>query len=122
MFISTRPTDKVTTEVSLVAGYPFKASLAATAQDGGTSFALYHQQDGAWIKHAAEEANMVDAMRGGDNAVIKGVSTKGTQSTDTFPLKGVSQALDRTAHFFFSSRRRHTSSLCDWSSDVCSSD
>src|SRR5215204_7398313 len=23
---------------------------------------------------------------------------------------------------FFSSRRRHTSSLCDWSSDVCSSD
>src|SRR6476646_10975102 len=24
--------------------------------------------------------------------------------------------------FFFSSRRRHTMSLCDWSSDVCSSD
>src|SRR5436190_7923421 len=26
------------------------------------------------------------------------------------------------ALFFFSSRRRHTRSLCDWSSDVCSSD
>src|SRR5438034_40555 len=26
------------------------------------------------------------------------------------------------AMFFFSSRRRHTRSLCDWSSDVCSSD
>src|SRR5260221_7988134 len=26
------------------------------------------------------------------------------------------------AYFFFSSRRRHTRSLCDWSSDVCSSD
>src|SRR3972149_1033650 len=25
-------------------------------------------------------------------------------------------------HFFFSSRRRHTSFDCDWSSDVCSSD
>src|SRR5436190_24341862 len=25
-------------------------------------------------------------------------------------------------HDFFSSRRRHTISLCDWSSDVCSSD
>src|SRR5260221_6588246 len=24
--------------------------------------------------------------------------------------------------FFFASRRRHTRSLCDWSSDVCSSD
>src|SRR5438034_11590921 len=28
----------------------------------------------------------------------------------------------RGACFFFSSRRRHTRSLCDWSSDVCSSD
>src|SRR5437899_11582624 len=27
-----------------------------------------------------------------------------------------------TAPFFFSSRRRHTSCLSDWSSDVCSSD
>src|SRR5204862_2130625 len=29
---------------------------------------------------------------------------------------------DRLLLFFFSSRRRHTSSLRDWSSDVCSSD
>src|SRR5438034_3965578 len=28
----------------------------------------------------------------------------------------------RKVGFFFSSRRRHTRSLCDWSSDVCSSD
>ena len=97
MFISTRPADKVTNEVSLVVGYPFKVGTEATAQVGGTSFALYTQQDGAWIKNATEEAKMVDAMRGGDNAVIKGVSAKGTQSTDTFALKGVSQALDRTA-------------------------
>jgi len=97
MFISTRPADKVTNEVSLVVGYPFKVGTEATAQVGGTSFALYTQQDGAWIKNATEEAKMVDAMRGGNSAVIKGVSAKGTQSTDTFALKGVSQALDRTA-------------------------
>src|SRR5947207_1774346 len=29
---------------------------------------------------------------------------------------------DASGGFFFSSRRRHTRSLCDWSSDVCSSD
>src|SRR5260221_5572945 len=28
----------------------------------------------------------------------------------------------QSCSFFFSSRRRHTRSLCDWSSDVCSSD
>lgn len=95
MFISTRPAEKVSNEVSLVIGYPFKAGTEATAQVGATSFGLYTQQDGAWIKNAAEEAKMIDAMRGSDNAVIKGVSAKGTQSTDTFSLKGVSQALDR---------------------------
>jgi hypothetical protein len=97
MFISTRPADKVSNEISLVVGYPFKTGTEATAQVGGSSFALYTQQDGAWIKNATDEAKMVDAMRGGDNAVIKGVSAKGTQSTDTFSLKGVAQALDRTA-------------------------
>src|SRR5438874_8728132 len=30
--------------------------------------------------------------------------------------------VDRIRVFFFSSRRRHTRSLRDWSSDVCSSD
>src|SRR3989454_4713318 len=29
---------------------------------------------------------------------------------------------DRTSHFFFTSRRRHTKLQGDWSSDVCSSD
>lgn len=97
MFISTRPADKVSNEVSVVIGYPFKAGTEASAQIGGSSFALYTQQDGAWIKNAADEAKMVDTMRSGDSAVIKGVSAKGTQSTDTFSLKGISQALDRTA-------------------------
>ena len=97
MFISTRPADKVTNEVSIIIGYPFKPGSEASAQVGSTSFALYTQEDGAWIKNAAEEAQMVDAMRGGDNAIVKGESAKGTQTTDTFNLKGVSQALDRMA-------------------------
>jgi hypothetical protein len=95
MFVSTRPAEKVTNEVSLVIGYPFKSGSEATAQIGGNAFPLYTQQDGAWIKNAAEEAKMIDAMRGGDAAVIKGVSARGTQSIDTFALKGVTQALDR---------------------------
>src|SRR5260221_8950680 len=32
------------------------------------------------------------------------------------------RSIMRVSFFFFSSRRRHTRSLCDWSSDVCSSD
>ena len=96
MFISTRPSDKVSNEISIIIGYPFKPSADATASVGSTAFPLYTQQDGAWIKNAAEEANMVGAMRGGQTAVVKGVSAKGTQSSDTYSLKGLAQALDRT--------------------------
>jgi hypothetical protein len=97
MFISTRPAEKVTNEVSIVVGYPFKTSTEATAEVGGTTFALYTQGDGAWIKNAGEEAHMVDAMRQGENVVVKGMSAHGTQSTDTYSLKGLSEALDRVA-------------------------
>ena len=96
MFISSRPGEKVTDEVSIIIGYPFKPNSEATVAVGTTSFALYTQQDGAWIKNAAEEAHLIEAMRSGGNAVIKGMSAKGTHSTDVFSLKGLAQALDRT--------------------------
>jgi len=95
MFISSRPADKVSNEVSIIIGYPFKPNSEATAEVGTTSFALSTQQDGAWVKNATEEAHMVEAMRGGQSAIVKGVSVKGTRSTDTFSLRGLAQALDR---------------------------
>jgi hypothetical protein len=97
MFISTRPAEKVSNEVSIIVGYPFKTSTEATAEVGATTFALYTQGDGAWIKNAGEEAHMVDAMRQGESVVVKGMSSHGTQSTDTYALKGLSEALDRVA-------------------------
>jgi Invasion associated locus B (IalB) protein len=95
MFISTRPAEKVVNEVSIITGYPYKPGTEASAEVGSSAYALYTQVDGAWIKNAAEEAQMVDAMRGGQSAVVKGTSAKGTESTDTYSLKGLSQALDR---------------------------
>jgi invasion protein IalB len=96
MFISSRPGEKVTDEVSIIIGYPFKPNTEATVAVGNASFALYTQQDGAWIKNAAEEAHLIEAMRSGENAIIKGTSAKGTRSTDTFSLKGLAEALDRS--------------------------
>jgi hypothetical protein len=98
MFISSRPGEKVTDEVSIVIGYPFKPNTDATVAVGTTSFALYTQQDGAWIKNSAEETHLIDVMRRGQNAIIKGMSAKGTHSTDTFSLKGLPEALDRSDH------------------------
>lgn len=95
MFISTRPAEQVRNEVSVIIGYPFKASTDATAEIGNAKFAMYTQNDGAWIKNVAEEARLVDAMRKGADLTIKGTSGRGTQSTDQYSLKGLAQALDR---------------------------
>ena len=96
LFVSSRPGEKVSNEVSVAIGYPFKPASEATVEIGSNSFALYTQQDGAWIKNAGEEAHLVDVMRSAQNAVVKGMSAKGTHSTDTFSLRGFGQALDRT--------------------------
>ncbi len=96
IFVSTRPSENVKNEVSVIIGYPFKTSSDATAEIGTTKFAMYTQNDGAWIKNVAEEARMIDAMRKGADLTIKGTSGRGTASTDTYSLKGLAQALDRT--------------------------
>jgi invasion protein IalB len=40
---------------------------------------------------------MVETMREGADLVIKSVSTGGTKTTDTYSLKGLSEALDKVA-------------------------
>jgi invasion protein IalB len=98
LFISTRPDERVKDEISLlVTGYALKANSDANIAIGSANFAMYTQNDGAWVKNAAEEQRMVDAMRKGAEAVIKATTSRGTQTTDTFSLKGISQALDRVA-------------------------
>jgi invasion protein IalB len=97
VFISTRPAENVRNEVSVIIGYPFKPATDATAEIGADKFAMYTLNDGAWIKNVAEEARMVDAMRKGSDLTVKGVSGHGTESTDQYSLKGLSQALDRAS-------------------------
>jgi hypothetical protein len=96
-FVSTRPAEKVSNEVSIMIGYTLKPGSESTLEVGGASYAMYTQGDGLWIKNAAEEERMVDAMRKAPDVTVKGVSAKGTETIDTFSLKGLSQALDRLA-------------------------
>ena len=96
-FVSTRPAEKVRNEVSMIVGYPQKTGVDATASVGSANYVMYTQNDGAWVKNAAEEAQMVGAMRKGGDLVIKSVSGRGTKTTDTYSLKGLDQALDKVA-------------------------
>jgi hypothetical protein len=96
-FVSTRPAEKVINEVSIMIGYTLKPGSESTLEVGGASYAMYTQGDGLWIKNAAEEERMVDAMRKAPDVTVKGISAKGTETSDTFSLKGLAQALDKLA-------------------------
>jgi invasion protein IalB len=95
MFVSSRPGEKVKDEVSIIFGYGLKPNADANIEISGASYAMYTQADGAWVKNAAEEKSLVDTMRKGQDLTVKGTSSKGTSSTDTYSLKGLAQALDR---------------------------
>jgi hypothetical protein len=95
LFISSRPAEKVKDEVSIIIGYGFKPNSDATIDLGGASYDMYTQGDGAWVKNAAEEPRLVDAMRKGTDMTIKGESARGTATTDSYSLKGLAQALDK---------------------------
>jgi hypothetical protein len=96
-FVSTRPSERVKNEVSVIVGYPQKAGHDASAAVGTTTYAMYTQNDGAWVKNAAEEPQMIEIMRRGSDLVVKSESAKGTKTTDTYSLKGIAQALDKVA-------------------------
>ena len=96
-FVSTRPAEKVVNEVSIMIGYALKPGSESSLEVGGSAYAMYTQGDGLWIKNAAEEEQMVAAMRKSAEVTVKGVSAKGTETVDVFSLKGLSQALDKLA-------------------------
>ena len=96
-FVSTRPAEKVKNEVSVIVGYPQKSGHDASAAIGSANYVMYTQNDGAWVKNAAEEAQMVATMRKGSELVVKSESARGTKTTDTYSLKGISEALDKVA-------------------------
>ena len=97
VFISHRPGENVRNEVSIIMGFDVKPDQDARAEIGNQSFAMVAKGQNLWVKNAAEEGQMLDAMKKGSRLVIKAASLRGNQSTDTYILSGLAQAVDRVA-------------------------
>lgn len=96
-FVTSRPGQDVKNEISVIMGYPLQPDSTPTAGVDGEAFKLFAKNDSAWVANAAEEQRLVGAMRAGIEMVVKGTSTRGTDTTDTYSLSGVTAALDRIA-------------------------
>ena len=96
-YISRWPADNVVDEVSVKMGYPFAEGAKATANIGGTKFELFTKEEGAFVEKPEMETKLIEAMKSGSAMKIEGRSARGTNTADTYSLKGLSEALERAA-------------------------
>ncbi|MCW5713410.1 MAG: hypothetical protein KIT43_02675 [Bauldia sp.] len=96
------PARDATNEVSVIMGYPLEANSAVSVTiDTTENFTLFTRTtpypDTAWIEALDQEAALIVAMRRGITMTVRGRSARGTDTTDTYSLRGISAALDRAA-------------------------
>ncbi len=96
-YISAWPKDGVRTEVSVKLGYPVKAGSPVTVTVGSDSFKLFAKDERAYIADTTQELKLVEAMKKGAKLTVQANSERGTETTDTYSLSGLSQALDAMA-------------------------
>lgn len=93
--VSFRPGDGVEQEVNFHAGYPLKERSRVAVQVGGRNLEMPTYRENAWGADPQEDVKLVRAFEKGRLAVVQGVSTRGTRTTDTFSLIGFTAALRR---------------------------
>jgi hypothetical protein len=93
VYVSSWPKDGVKAEVSVRVGYPLKGGSEVTLAVGNTSFKLFVHGDRAYVADAGDELKLLEVMRKGSTLTVVGTSERGTTTTDTYSLAGISQAL-----------------------------
>jgi invasion protein IalB len=93
--ITHMPGRKINGEVSTIIGYPFKEQTTVQVKVDDAEFELFTNGDGAWADTTAKEKKIVAAMKNSKSLSVTGTSWKGTQTTDTYSLSGISAAMDK---------------------------
>lgn len=96
-FVSQKPGQNVSYEPQFIAGYNLKESSKVTVSVGDQSFSMFTKGKSAWMENAAEEPQLITAMKKGSDMNITATSARGTQTKYVFSLKGITAALDSIA-------------------------
>ncbi len=93
ILVTHRPAEKVRGEVSVEAGYTFKPGSEPVVTIGPKTFRLFSKGSNAWAFDAAADKRLVQAMKAGAELTVKGTSSRGTATTDTYSLSGFTAAM-----------------------------
>ena len=94
LFITFRPNEKITDEISVTAGYKFNKIKSVVATSGKNKFKFDIKQQGfAWMTSNKKEKNMVKVMKKGSRIMLTGYNEEGgSQTRDHYSLLGFTKA------------------------------
>ena len=93
LFVSFRPNEKISDEISITAGYEFNTKNSITAKSGKYKYIFdIAQERFAWITDNKQEKKMIRTMKKGSRIMITGYNQKGSQTIDHYSLLGFTKA------------------------------
>ena len=93
LFVTFRPGEKISDEISTTSGYEFNKNNSVLATSGNNKFKFDIKQQGfAWMTSNKKEKIMVKVMKKGSRIMITGYNQKGSQTIDHYSLLGFTKA------------------------------
>ena len=93
LFVTFRPNEKISNEISTTAGYEFNKDNSVLATSGNNKFKFDIKQQGfAWMTSNKKEKIMVKIMKKGSRIMVAGYNQKGSQTIDHYSLLGFTKA------------------------------
>ena len=93
LFVTFRPSDKITDEVSTTSGYEYNNQNSIRARSGKYKYKFDISQEGfAWIAYNKVEKKMIRTMKKGSRIMVTGFNKSGSQTIDHYSLLGFTKA------------------------------
>ena len=93
LFISFRPSEKISDEVSITSGYEYNKQNTILAKSGKNKIKFDISKDNfAWITNNKIEKKMISVMKKGSRIMITGYNKSGSQTIDHYSLMGFTKA------------------------------
>ncbi|MFB2551387.1 invasion associated locus B family protein [Ensifer soli] len=91
--VSQRPGQNISYEPQAMMGYALQENSKVTVTIDGRAFSLFTKGNSAWVENAAEEPALVNAMKSGKAMSVAAKSGRGTATSYSYSLSGISAAL-----------------------------
>lgn len=93
-FVSMKPGENVTYEPQFITSYTMKEGSKVQVTIDGKAFTMFVRGKSGWLENAAEEPQLVAAMKAGAKMKVDAVSGRGNDTHYQFSLSGITAALE----------------------------